>query len=692
MSQNISKYIQLTDFLLIEYEFNRDGIEDTIYDGKVVNTTSGFKQYYDKSSSALGETNNILELNSVATDPRRSGWFNNHTDISQFNDYFDSSLNVGATTYAHDTVKVHIISGYNFDDIAGFLLQVRAEDSSLNLVDLINFTYIKQDEIRTGGVTKFSANALFLGSKLYDKYVEFKIPSVYALGNDTFGGFDSSLGQFLNVKPLSDVHITYSTVPTIQSSATTDNVYSLVEEVDLQLPVTSTADRFNSFIAQSTEGDYIEFYATFDEQIIGQYMGDIESGRIALYTSNNPNDNYDSFSETYGTDAAKWVLIHELFVYEHFGSSSILTQKFSFTQENNFSQANYFRPVLQNADIDSSFTIQYICRLTNRMDGSQIIRRSAFSSTDPKKYGLRFTRINVNNIIPYKVFNRIDQTQPNIMQTGLKPQTKFVKVFYDTTEVLMNQKNEVYPQGIGPLMLRKSDSVYKFKFEKYNEESDERENVDLSGAYNYGLLFVLDDESKLEVGPTYSMNMNTTVGELEFKLSESQVERLLKQKDKTYAIIIKNPDGTSYNFYEGQYYSYQKRETQRSEIETYINKITELNKKITKLESSNKKIQEEYNELLAENQEAAEEEVQEESNEQTGLVTRRREPRQTRLPSTKISKPTVTEQELAEKVEELELENKRLSSEIIKVDTQRTPSAQYPSQRVNKSRPTEPLQ
>jgi hypothetical protein len=692
MPQNISKYVQINDFLLLEYEFNRDGetLDLSSLGATVATTTAGYKQYFNTNkNNSLGVTNNILELNSVATNSQRSNWFNNYVDITQFSDYFDSSLAVPGVTYQHDTVKVHVISGYNFDDIAGFLLQVGAEDSSLKKVDLSNFTYIKQPEILGGDdVVHFSQNALFLGNKFYDKYIEFKIPSVYALGNDTQGGFDTSLGQYLNIKPLSDVYVTYSTVPTIQSgSLSSDNVYTLVEEVDLQLPVTSTADRFNAFIAESTEGDYIEYYATFDDQIIGQFMGDIESGRIALYTSNNPNDNYQEFSDTYGTEAAKWVLIHELFVYEHFGNSTILTQKFSFTQDSNFSLANYFRPVLQNADIDSSFTIQYICRLTNRMDGSQIIRKASFSSTDPKKYGLQFTRINVDNIIPYKVFNRIDETQPNIMQTGLKPQTKYVKVFYDTTEVIFNQNNEIYPQGTGPLMLRNGDSVYKFKFERINESSNNRENVDLSGAYNYALLFVLDDDTTIETGPTYSTNMNTTIGELEFKLSKTQIDTLLNQTNKVYSIVVKNPNGTSYNFYEGQYYSYNKRQEQQSQIQSYIQQITTLNKQISKLQASNKKIQDQYNALLEQNsqQSQSQDDVQ-----QTGLTDGVRTSedtsrRPTAGPNAGIVgrrkpqkvKPAKEIDELARRVKTLEEENVVLTKKNITLESQQ-PAVQKP--------------
>lgn len=724
MSQNISKYVQLTDFLLLEYEFNNDGEELVISSSNpaVIQTTAGFKQYINYSNNSIGITNNALSLNSVATDSNRSNWFNNYEDISQFNDYIDSSVLITETDYAHDTVKIHIISGYNFDDVAGFLLQIRAEDSSLNLVDLSNFTYIKQPSTREGDVTKFSLNTLFLGNKFYDKYVEFKIPSIRNLGNDN----TSDLAQELNIKALSDVYISYSTLPTIQQGdATTDNIFNLVEVVDLQLPVTSNADRFNVFIAEATDGDYIEYYGTFDDQIIGQFMGEIESGRIPLYTSNNPNDNYQEFSEIYGTEAAKWVIIHELFVYEHFGSSSILTQRFSFTQDSNFNLSNKFRPVLQNADIDSSFTIQYVCRLSNRMDGSQIIRRASFSSTNPKKYGLRFTRINVDNIIPYRVYNRIEDTQPEIMQSGLTPKTKYVKVYYDTTNVVYNQNNEIYTQGTGTLYLRSSDSVYKFKFERLNENSNNRENVDLSGGYNYGLLFVLDDDTKIEVPPTYSTNMNTTIGEIEFRLLKTQVDQLLKQNKRNFSIIVKNPDGTSYNFYEGQYYSYDKkgqnnlnqteslttqlgrestssnelRDTARS-FETaafsQAKTISALNKTIARLRAENRDLQQKYAKFIEQNSDQPAEQ-------QTGLTQGSIQPSRSQRRESGSStgiigrdrpmnvKPSREIVERDERIKQLEEENKTLTQKNVSLESKQPSSGpkRAPSQE-GKQRPQGP--
>jgi hypothetical protein len=556
--QNISKYIAINDFLLLEYEFNRDGTTTSMSSmgASVITTIAGNKQFINNDKiSALGVTNNILELCSVPADSLRNNWFNNNLDRTKYGAYINSSTNITDTTYAYDTVKVHIVSGYNFDDVAGFLLQVRAEDSSGGMVDLSNFSYIKQiDALGSADVIKFSSNTLYLGNKFYDKYVEFKIPSVYALS----GSSSSSLESTLLIKSLSDVFLTYSTIGTIQTDVYNNNTYLLADSADMQLPVTSVADNFNIFIAESEYGDFIEYYATWNGEIIGSYIGDIESGRIKLYTSDNPNDNYESFTDTYGSSSPKWTVMHEIFVYEQLpgitAGSSILTQKFAFTQDNNFSSPNYFRPVLKNADLDVSYTIQYICRLSNRMDGTQIIRRASFASTDPKKYGLKFNRINVDNLIPYKIFNRVEGEKANVVQGSNIPQNKYVKVFYDVSNIILNENNSAYPDGVGPLFLKGGDSNYKFKFEKINSKNAQRQNIDLSGVFAYSLTFSLDNGSKIEIAPTYSNNMNTVIGEIEFKITGDQSHTLLQQKKKKYTIMVKNPDKTTYVLYEGPYY------------------------------------------------------------------------------------------------------------------------------------------
>lgn len=588
MSTNISKYVSISDFLLLEYEFNKSGEETNLtgIDSILATTVLGSKQYFNKNSQGI--LNNDLKMNSEPTESTRASWYTYPQDTSAYWQFFDSSTLITQSSYKFDTIKVHIVSGYNFDDIPGFLLQVQALDTSNNLVDLSNFTWINQ--VLGNDVIKFSSNALYLANRFYDKYVELRVPSIESLG----GQSSEPIESWLSIQALSDVYFTYSTIPDID-----EDTYIIQERIALQLPVTSQADNFNAFIAESTGGDFIEFYATWNDIIIGEYMGDIESGRIPLYTSNNPNDNFEEFSDQYGAGAQKWVVMHELYVYEQIPGNSLLTQQYVFTQEGNFNESNYFRPVIKNADIAASFMIQYVCRLTNRMDGTQIIRKASFSSLDPKKYGRYFTRLNVDNYIPYKVFNRVEGEASTTVTMQDNRKSKFVKVYFDSTRVLLNMNNEVLPQGTGPLFLKKGDGTYKFSFDRIDENAGgEQKNVDLSGAFQYAILFTLDDDTKIEIAPTFSTNMNTTLGELEFKIMDAQTLQLLKQTNNTYSIIIKNPDNTQYTFYEGVYYPYTNYDQVIAQYSSLFD-ITALQTELSTLESENAALKAENSTLKA---------------------------------------------------------------------------------------------
>jgi len=202
MGQNISKYIQINDALLLEYEFNKAETATSLtgvssYVG--TNTTLNTKQYWN-SVGGEGITNDSWRLSAVPTESTRSTWFVNPASEGGFDAWFiDTSIaTVPQTSYVFDTIKVHIISGYNFDDVAGFLLQVRAQvdPSAGSLIDLANFTWIKQI-LPSSNVIKFDSNTLHLGNRFYDKYVLLKVPSIQYSGGD---GVSQNLAKSLGIK------------------------------------------------------------------------------------------------------------------------------------------------------------------------------------------------------------------------------------------------------------------------------------------------------------------------------------------------------------------------------------------------------------------------------------------------------------------------------------------------------------
>ena len=87
--------------------------------------------------------------------------------------------------------------------------------------------------------------------------------------------------------------------------------------------------------------------------------------------------------------------------------------------------------------------------------------------------------------------------------------------------------------------------------------------------------------------------MNTTLGEIEFKLTETQLFKLKQQKNYNYSIIIKNPNGTSYTFYEGVFYDLS---DEKEIIANYQSLYS-----VTDLQTENATLKAEVNRLTNEN-------------------------------------------------------------------------------------------
>ena len=86
--------------------------------------------------------------------------------------------------------------------------------------------------------------------------------------------------------------------------------------------------------------------------------------------------------------------------------------------------------------------------------------------------------------------------------------------------------------------------------------------------------------------------MNTTLGEIEFKLTESQLFKLKQQTNNKYTIIIKNPNGTSYVYYEGVFYDISNQEQIIANYKSLYT-VTDMETKIAELEAQVKSLTDE---------------------------------------------------------------------------------------------------
>jgi hypothetical protein len=78
--------------------------------------------------------------------------------------------------------------------------------------------------------------------------------------------------------------------------------------------------------------------------------------------------------------------------------------------------------------------------------------------------------------------------------------------------------------------------------------------------------------------------MNTTIGEIEFKLSTDQINKLLGQTNNNFSIVVKNPDNTQYTYYEGKFFSYSNYDQVIANY-SQLTTVSELNTQVTDLKA-----------------------------------------------------------------------------------------------------------
>ena len=597
----ISKFLQLTEYICLEYITdvnNNDNKNIETRNGYIVTDLIGNKQYVevtDSNNNLLNTNYNLFHYNGI------EGWFvpNKETlaklksqriisDYIKLNDYGEGT--------PFDTIRLHFVTSF-IPEEAGLLLNVNAfsDKTEIRFVSLVLNKLAFYDNV------KFNSNPMYMNSRTYDRYIEFEIPSLYNIGLIRAGSsFDEnseskSIYTEIKAKLLSDIKFEFLSLidgdtyhQQFDSNNTPLNLVDVkpVKLLTTTIPMLSNADNFNIIMREHKDKGYIEYYATWGDpytQIEAKPLGletmnKLETGEIPLNfgPKGNKNSGLHDFIETYGSDARKWVVIHELTATEHygkFGDTDDIGNLYQFTQKNFFTETYETDPALLSPDsfkykyrpivgekMDSedlkALTLIYTCRLMNRMDGTQIIRTASLGIPNPKPYyGANTHRIDVSGLAKFKVFNKkvvntIDHKEETI---GDKP--TYVREFYDTNEiqVMVNDDGDIFKSTTTNLNFNRYDHNYKLRFETKDIKTGNVKPLDLSGPFKYFMVSRDINNNEIQISPTYSANMNLVLGELEFKISEEIASRLFKvpANQRVYGIICINADGSKSAFAEG---------------------------------------------------------------------------------------------------------------------------------------------
>lgn len=581
-----STYIPIDkDFALLEFEYNSKVIstKDSNF-LRIKNTLSGSINYVSYNplnyTKVKGLTGNVIDV--TAQQISENDWV--HLDIDRPLKYFEQQNNnlifedlwndiIQELYITYNTLKIHILSGYTFDDIAGLIARISYVDNNYNQIFVSNVAYLKEETIN------YHSHPLQIGDKVYDRYVSILFPTLKDLKDvDTqisnkYKDTDKLFyykNQFPNIDN-SKVNIVLYEVNKI----TTNTKGQLILETVLPLNNDSNGitrrevninDAFSSIsaiIQESNNGDYFELFPTYE----GEFLEDYLQQRAQFN-----NENY--------------MVIHDIDLYEQqfsiAGYSEIKTQSFTQIQDSNFSEPFKYRPIILNTNT-IAFTVDYTIRLYNQTNPSHIIRRASLTYPNAKKYGRFMSKIDIPlDFQPMKIVNKIllkDDTfnQANVLPTFLLSNNKETSynynneqyipinynnivlnsntLFFDKVNDITNLNSDfsvknltnsdvIYGQGDGVLYLNEFDNFIKFKIykkennklETYNDISDYSNNIFyLNFEASNGTLIKIKQENQDNI-----LNMVLENGEVFFKIDSISSKQILNSNINKFWLTLEN--------------------------------------------------------------------------------------------------------------------------------------------------------
>lgn len=548
-----SRLVKLNDYALLELTYeettiNTDSSGFTIID----NTIQSYLQVLNDNNSSKA-TGNVLDRSSVQLGTNQ--WVRTEQDVAI--PYLSTDQRFDVTSLAteapllqwnvtYDRVRVHILSGYTFTASSGFVLETSYPEANGTKNTRVSLeTYVNGDNYIV-----FNTRPLVMNGANYDKYIEFKIPSLsdmiteynaavdkqdaiaYYLTSDNSGFLTEGLIRFdfyeiTEVNSINGYDYLTTGVPT----------YVSVEP----------QDQFSNLAAVITQqGDYFEYYPTWDDAFIADY--------IAI------------LNETKG----RYVVIHELTVSEQIGFSQIYSSSNVILQTSDFDQPSLFKPILKNADTAFSFSIDYTMRLTNETDGSQIIRTASVTSFEPKRFGKNSLKLNVReDVIPYKVYNKVTNGPVfnlPVSKQDIRVQRIIAPSFFEnnnvsvsTGKLFIDKAGQFIPEDLfeWDIIFGQTEAIVLvspfdnyFKFNVFRVTPDSIESLDLSTAQEIDIVFETMSGNKYRYSlyqpfPTDQTTVtnqinDTKSGKLIFRVPANDSTRMIDDLPGKFYITVRN--------------------------------------------------------------------------------------------------------------------------------------------------------
>lgn len=556
-----SKFIQLTPYLLMEYMYASEPNPESYFVNsgapavgfnKLINEITKTPQgvptkdpqifnlnqdYAVTQNTANNSVVNVGDETFITLDSNLIVPYNdfspNLTPTINLQISFPSNISV-----VYDSVRYHILAGYNLDNIDGLILTIQFPDVDGSLVTF--------SQIRIGKGTSqdytLNPSPITIGSSIFDKYFQVKIPSMLYMNNqyaaastsnkpNTLAGKTSKSGRgFLYGAPIRIVG------REIVNTTLTNNYPTFGTEIVAQLSLESE-DPFGglgAYVAPSESGEFFEFFPT-------------DNGGFA--------ENFILFQNSIGNS---YYVDNKIETLEQIGAALLLTSSFNSIQTTAYDVPNLYRPIVRYSANASSFTIRYTMTLVNSKDQSRVVRIASYTSNNPGQYGTSITPISLQ-VFPQvqKIYNKVaNQLQINAGQDFIPPReiVKYSNVFVERNLVNTTTTNLIvdgftlsesdsgaeqpisYAVGQAFIQITPFDNYYKFTFLKRSPEGS-LQLLDLTSSGTFSMVFIDNQNKKVYAPSIENLNIaNAAKGELAFKVDENLSTQILQFTNRRFYI------------------------------------------------------------------------------------------------------------------------------------------------------------
>lgn len=573
-----SRFVSLTSYCVAEYIFEPLGSNNFYTDDFILieNSLNDTHQIFNDDGS-YNTTRNIKDLTVV---PIGNNTFA-YLDSEKLPDYLSYDQNLNSTTLSGynvvmDKVRFHFVAGFDFDDFVSLILTVsHTENDGKNSL----FASILLAPETIAELIIFNPRPLFLSNSLYDRYVDVLVPSIKNINEDYKTALNPATTFVAAITPnaTGSTGFIYNNPITIglaecgkkkviyTNTSTNYDSYEIADFYSATVSQSNEFDNVGTSIAESSNGDFIEFYMTWN--------GGFPEELISILNRRNPADD--------------WIIIHQLSVFEQVGSAFINTARLVFFQEDSYDEPNTFRPVLKYANEAVSLVIDYLVRLTNRRNGEQIIREGSFTLTSPKKYGKKLLNLSLlDKPQSQKIYNKIIKKNFEATPLFIEPpqigqaapptesatvteviRTEFIPIFFTNNNISVSNENSLVKTKdtseevvFGPGKLRfifsPFDNIIKLKVYTASDATDSNTLIPLDlnvTAPKYRIVFETTTGKVTVDNVNDSMQENLSTGQVTFNVSKKESESIIQSKNRTVYLTSVSQDDRETLMYTGEW-------------------------------------------------------------------------------------------------------------------------------------------